>query len=874
MTNHDLFPCGYSTAALTMMSGSQSRNAIVFVLIGLSAALVEAAQPPDPQIGYIYPPGAAAGSEVEIRLGGFNWTPDLEFFVHDDRVRLDVTGELSPMFLPGAPYLVGTKAYYPPPMPREVSATLRISEDMPPGPVHWQVANASGTSQIGVFVVGDQLEMIEDDQQQLQRIERFPVTVSGRLERHEEIDHYVIRTARTVPITCDVAARRLGGEFNVVLEVRDDAGRVVADVADTRGHDAVLVFIAEKNRDYSVGLRELDFRGNRSYVYRLSVSEGPRVVASMSGGGRTGEQQNLQLTGFGLDGQSSRLSNINRLITFPNKVPTWNLSSVSTIQLSEGELGYETASSLAVSEDAERQILNSPFKYADVRLSEPSVPANDHDRECRAAVFPQAAKGQRFLNVESLPAAVTGMFGASGDVHRVCFRATSGEPWAIRALARCEHLPLDLNLRLCDVDGKQLAENDDLPETLDAGLLWTAPSDGEYELAIADSSGTSQTPGAVYRLEVVRPRPDFRLRVPQKHNVVQGGSAELTFQAIREDGFAGPIHLSVTGLPAGMTGSDELIIPGYKNELKVPLSTAADVPSAASLVTVTGTATIDDREIKRTAGALTPHGLTQKMLVAVTMKPRIDISPIESDERTVHRGTTHLAPIETKRLEGFSAQATLQLDSVQSFKFRQGLLCPDVVVPAGAESVFFPCFVPHVCETLDAYRMLVVAVAPVPDVDGRIRHLLSRMPAPDNSIAITVEGALLRINPLVDEETGSIRAGEPFDVSVRISRSAKLTVPLTLEAYASDDRAKKWAAVDVDSDTSELELRIVPPPELSSDGIVDLVICATARLPAEIPELDDVSHATPMPSEMVEILRNGHLPVMADARVTLNVVDR
>ena len=92
MTNHDLFPCGYSTAALTMMSGSQSRNAIVFVLIGLSAALVEAAQPPDPQIGYIYPPGAAAGSEVEIRLGGFNWTPDLEFFVHDDRVRLDVTG--------------------------------------------------------------------------------------------------------------------------------------------------------------------------------------------------------------------------------------------------------------------------------------------------------------------------------------------------------------------------------------------------------------------------------------------------------------------------------------------------------------------------------------------------------------------------------------------------------------------------------------------------------------------------------------------------------------------------------------------------------------------------------------------------------------
>ena len=830
-----------SHARTPVLSGCRAwYTSLIVLVVFVGAPFAETAQPPDPQIGYIFPPGAAAGSEVEIRLGGFNWTPDLEFFVHDERIRLNVTGRLSQIFLPGAPYLIGAKAYRPPPMPREVTATLHIPADMPPGPVHWQVANASGTSQIGVFVVGDQLELLEDNRGQQQRIEQLPVNVSGRLERHEEVDRYIIRTDRTTPVTCAVAARRLGGVFNVVLEVRDDAGRLVIDVADTRGHDAVLTFIAEKNRDYRVCVRELDFRGNRSYVYRLSVTEGPRVVASMPSGGRRGEQDILQLIGFGLDGVSDRLSSISRQVTFPNEPKTWNFSSVSQFPFSGDKREFEIVSSLAVSDYPEQQI----------------------------------AGDQPPLEIRSLPVAVTGLFGPRGGPQRVRFNTTTGESWAMRVLSRCAHLPLDLSLKLRDADGKQLAENDDLPETLDAGFVWTAPSDGEYELTISDSSGRNKKHGAVYRLEIVRPQPNFRLRVPQKHNVVQGGNSELTVQVIREDGFSGPIRVSMTDLPAGMTLPQELIIPENKGELKVTLSAAEDLPATASLVTVTGVATINDRNVTHTAGTLTSVGLSKKVLVAVTMKPRIDISPIESDERTVHRGTTHLAPIATKRLESFSAQATLQLDAVQSPKFRQGLFCPDVVVPEDAESVFFPCFVPHVCETIDAYRMLVIAVAPVPDVDGRIRYLVSRMPAPDNSIAITVEGALLKITPSAADKPEEIRPGEPFDLPVQISRSAKLTVPLRLEAYSADEPDIKWGTMDVDTDRRTVHLPVIPPRNLSSNTPVTLVICATAMLPGEIPELDDVSRATPMPAEMVEILRKGYLPVMADAHMKINVAKR
>jgi hypothetical protein len=808
------------------------------LLSGQASPIVRADQPSDPEVGYIYPPGAAAGSTLDVRVGGFNWTPDLEFFVHDERIKLNVTGSLSRIMLPGPPYLTGTKAYFPAPMPRELTATVSIPPDMPPGPVHWQVANANGASKSGIFVVSNRLETLEGEAGQRQRLEQFPITVSGRLERHEEIDRYVIRTDRTSPMTCDVAARRLGGDFNVVVEVRDDDGRIVVDAADTRGRDAALTFIAEKNRDYVVSLRELDFRGNRAYVYRLSVTAGPRVVAAIPSGGSCGERRNLQLFGFGLDGRTSGLSEMMRHVEFPAEPQTWRCRSVAAFDSPEGQLEYETEYCLDVS------------AYPELQMS----------------------RDQMAIDVESLPVAVTGMRGRRGVPHYVRFSAAKDETWSIRAQARCDHVPLDLNVTLRDDDGKQLAENDDLPETVDSGLIWTAPKGGKYELMISDSSGSNQSDGAVYRLRIERPRPDFLLRVPQKFNVVQGGKAELTVQAIREDGFSGPIRLSFSGLPAGTSVPEGLTIPGETSELKIPVSAAADVPATASLVTVTGTATDDDREISRTAGTQTPTGLSEKVLVAVTMKPRIEISPFESDERTVHRGTTHLAPISTKRLDGFSGQATVQLDSIQSFKFRQGILTPDVVVPAGAESIFFPCFVPQICETLDAYRVLAIAVAPVPDVDGRIRYLVSRMPAPDNSIAITVEGALLKITPQVSGEEITIRPGETFDLPIRILRSAKLTVPLKIEVYPEGAPEAKWLEVDVPSQENEVNLRIAPPQIHSSNAPVTLVICATATLPDSVPELDDVSRAAAMPSSMVEILKKGFLPVMADARVKVYTI--
>ena len=102
--------------------------------------------------------------------------------------------------------------------------------------IRWQVANANGASQTGVFFVSDGIEVTEQrDRDKPQVLKRLPIAVSGRISKIAEEDRYQFTAAKDGLVTVELFARRLGANFHGVLEVRDDAGRVVADVADTEG---------------------------------------------------------------------------------------------------------------------------------------------------------------------------------------------------------------------------------------------------------------------------------------------------------------------------------------------------------------------------------------------------------------------------------------------------------------------------------------------------------------------------------------------------------------------------------------------------------------------------------------------------------------
>ena len=95
-----------------------------------------------PQIGYVFPPGGQKGTTVNILLGGQNLTPDMQFFVHDPRVRLEILGPPGDILITPPPYWKGSKCNIADaPLAREIPARITIPDDMPAGTIEWQLAN-------------------------------------------------------------------------------------------------------------------------------------------------------------------------------------------------------------------------------------------------------------------------------------------------------------------------------------------------------------------------------------------------------------------------------------------------------------------------------------------------------------------------------------------------------------------------------------------------------------------------------------------------------------------------------------------------------------------------------------------------------------
>ena len=225
-------------------------------------------QLPPGRDGYAFPPGGKAGTTVEVRLGGADWTPDLQFFVHDPRVKLEVTSKPGEVLMPEPPYWFGVKSFANDPrLPREVSARFVLPANLPSGPIHWSVANANGGGSGGVFAVGNGNEVTENESRKgPQELPALPITVNGRLRRIEEVDLYRFRATQSGPITCELMARRLGNDFFGVIEICEEDGKKVGEAVDSEGRDPALTFTVEKGKFYTVSVRDIDHGGYRCFT--------------------------------------------------------------------------------------------------------------------------------------------------------------------------------------------------------------------------------------------------------------------------------------------------------------------------------------------------------------------------------------------------------------------------------------------------------------------------------------------------------------------------------------------------------------------------------------------------------------------------------
>ena len=244
------------------------------VLVSLAGPAVTAHGQKAPGLGYAYPPAIPVGRTSEYsKPRGFDFTVDMEWFVHDNQVRLKATGPPGDLKIDRCRPLTGWDRAPALRRCRSRERSPRGSTSMqivPAGLVRFQVANANGSSSTAIIYLSRSPEIIELRSATIRSgYRRFPSDSSGRLSRLTEVDRYTLCLDHDGPVSVDLMARRLGSDFHGVLQVHDGSGKPVADFADTEGLDGGVMFAVRKGEFYTISVHDVDSRGDRA---RLIVS--------------------------------------------------------------------------------------------------------------------------------------------------------------------------------------------------------------------------------------------------------------------------------------------------------------------------------------------------------------------------------------------------------------------------------------------------------------------------------------------------------------------------------------------------------------------------------------------------------------------------
>lgn len=363
-------------------------------------------------------------------------------------------------------------------------------------------------------------------------------------------------------ISFEVFARRLGSPLDPSLVIHRADGKQITYCDDALGlsSDCQLAFTAPADGTFLAEVRDIRFQGGGNHAYRLRAGHFPLINRVVPSAVQKGQPGTIQPAG-------SLVKDI-PAATVPAGDSPW--------------LGVRFRASDAAADG---------FTWVSVVDSPVFTEQEPNNAPAEAKPIPGA------------PAAlceVHGRFDAAGDVDRFVIDAKAQQRVMIRGITRQEGWPTDLNLRVLNKDGGQVAAAED--QGTDEGLInYTFPADGPYTLEVTELLGRGG-PEFGYRLEVEPYAPGFALQASTESvTIPAGGVVPVTVQATRLD-YGGAIDLEAVGLPQGVTSVATRIGPGI-NSAVLTLQAAKDAPQAnLSIVRIVGKAKIGDRDVQSVAG--------------------------------------------------------------------------------------------------------------------------------------------------------------------------------------------------------------------------------------------------------------------------------
>lgn len=601
---------------------------LVATLIPLGAAQVSHAQLPQAKLYSLFPPGAQAGTTVELKITGGEDLDEVDslYFTHPGITAEQKAADPAAQPMPptegegrrgrrgrrrggdgGAP-------------PADQTFVVTVAAEVPPGVYEVAAMGRFGGTNVRSFVVGARPEINEtegnNEPTSASPLEPGKV-VNGRMDGGTDVDWFKFTGATGQRIVFNVAAASVDSRIDPVLEIYDStARRRLRTARSVRKEDPYLVFDVPADGEYLLRLYDRQFRNGNEYVYRLIAHTGPQIAFVLPPAGLPGSSGSYALFGFNLPGGQltdtlvggAKLERLETMIALPAESDVLDFDGfVSSVSAATDAVSYQLDSPQGPSNAVPIFLAHAPVVLEQEPNNEP-------------------AQSQ----VVAVPTEVAGQFAARGDVDYVAFQARSGEVIYIEAFAERLGSTADPYLTVdqvtVDAEGKEtvkrLAAQDDVGTSLyqnvfdtqtdDAVYRLQVPADGLYRVSIRDRAWeTRGDPSLVYRL-VIRPeQPDFRLvAVPMSPTpgqvspvgLRQGDNFPVNVLAFRTDGFNGAIDVAAADLPPGVSCLGTTIGPG-QNTAPLVFTAAPDAVPDWYDVRLVGKARVEDPAAARAVDA-------------------------------------------------------------------------------------------------------------------------------------------------------------------------------------------------------------------------------------------------------------------------------
>lgn len=119
--------------------------------------------------------------------------------------------------------------------------------------------------------VGDTAEVVESEAEQPQAVET-PVTINGRLQAAGDTDTFRFAAVKGEKLALNVESAALGFPTDLVMQIFDDAGKMVREVDDVgSSRDPGYEWTVPADGNYLVTIKERADRGGPRFVYRLRI---------------------------------------------------------------------------------------------------------------------------------------------------------------------------------------------------------------------------------------------------------------------------------------------------------------------------------------------------------------------------------------------------------------------------------------------------------------------------------------------------------------------------------------------------------------------------------------------------------------------------